>query len=54
VHVVLQSVVPLHENGAHELVVAVLHTPAPSQVRALVRVLDPVGQLEAAQTVPAA
>lgn len=54
VQVVLQSVVPLHENCPQELVVAVLHTPVPSQVRAFVRVVEPVGQLEAAQTVPAA
>src|SRR5438874_2096673 len=54
VQVVLQSVVPLHANGAHEPVVAALHTPAPSQVRALVCVAEPAGQLAATQTVPAA
>jgi hypothetical protein len=54
VQVVLQSVVPLHANCPHELVVAVLHTPLPSQVRALVRVEDPAGQLDPTQTVPAA
>ncbi len=53
VQVVLQSVVPLHENCPHELVVAVLHTPLPSHVRALVRVVEPVGQLAPTQTVPA-
>ncbi len=53
VQVVLQSVVPLHENCPHELVVAVLHTPLPSQVRALVRIVEPVGQLAPTQTVPA-
>ncbi len=52
--VVLQSVVPLHENGAHEPVVAALQVPEPSQVRALVCVVDPAGQLEPTQTVPAA
>jgi hypothetical protein len=36
------------------VVVAVLHAPAPSQVRALVWVDAPGGQLAAAQTVPAA
>jgi hypothetical protein len=54
VQVVLQSVVPLHENGAHEPVVAALQVPAPSHVRALVCVVDPVGQLAPTQIVPAA
>lgn len=54
VQVVLHPVVPLHENGAHEPVVATLQVPEPSHVRALVSVIDPVGQLEPTQTVPAA
>jgi hypothetical protein len=54
VQVVLHPVVPLHENGAHEPVVATLHVPEPSHVRALVSVVEPVGQLEPTQTVPAA
>ena len=36
------------------MVVAALHAPAPSQVRALVCVDEPEGQLAGAQTVPAA
>jgi hypothetical protein len=54
VQVVLQPVVPLQVYGAHIPVVAFWQFPAPSQVRALVSVDDPVGQLAAAQMVPAA
>jgi hypothetical protein len=53
VHVVLQ-VVPLQAKGAHESVLAARQVPAPSQVRASVRVEPPAGHDGAAQIVPAA
>jgi hypothetical protein len=53
-HAELHAVDPLHMKGAHATVVAALHVPAPSHVRALVWVDVPVGQVAATQTVPAA
>src|SRR4051812_46605777 len=53
-HAVLQLVVPLHMYGVQLVVVAVLHVPAPSQVRAFVCVDSPEAQLEATQIAPAA
>jgi len=51
---VLQLVEPLQRNGAQLVVLAVWQLPLPSQVRALVCVDVPAGQLEATHTVPAA
>jgi hypothetical protein len=51
---VLQLVDPLHANGAQLVVLAFWQVPLPSQVRALVWVDPPDGQLEGTQTVPAA
>jgi hypothetical protein len=53
VHAVLH-VAPLHAKGAHGIVLAGRHVPAPSQVRASVCVEPPTGHDGAAQTVPAA
>jgi hypothetical protein len=45
--------VPLQVYGAHDCVAAGLQAPAPSQVRASVAVVVPIGQLGAAHCVPA-
>jgi hypothetical protein len=52
-HAELQ-LVPLHAYAPQDCVVAAPHFPAPSQVRASVAVVMPVGQLAAAHCVPAA
>ena len=45
---------PLQLYGAHDCVVAGLHAPAPSQLRARVAVVAPAGQDAEAHSVPAA
>ena len=47
-------VVALQANGKQDWVPAVLHVPAPSQLRARVAVVDPVGHAGGAHCVPAA
>ena len=47
-------VVALHAKGEHDWVAAVLQVPAPSQVRASVAVVVPLGQVGGAHCVPAA
>jgi hypothetical protein len=53
VHAALQAVEPLQTYGAHDSVVAAWQTPRPSQVRPEVCVVEPLGQVGAAQAVPA-
>ena len=48
------QLVPLHAYAPHDCIVAGRHMPAPSQLRASVAVVWPVGQLAAAHCVPAA
>ena len=48
-----RQVVPLQVYGAQDCIVADLHVPAPSQLRASVAVVVPVGQTGAAHCVPA-
>jgi hypothetical protein len=52
-HVVLQAT-PLHANGAQGSVLAAWHAPAPSQVRARISIVVPVGHEAGAQVVPPA
>jgi hypothetical protein len=49
-----RQAVPLQLYGAHDCVVAGLHAPAPSQLRARVAVVAPAGQDADAHSVPAA
>ena len=54
VHAALHACRPLQRYGAHDCVVAGLHVPAPSQVRASVSVDELVGHEAAMHAVPAA
>jgi hypothetical protein len=51
VHVALHAAAP-HLYGAHEVEAGITHVPAPSQVEAGMKVLEPAEQLASAQGAP--
>jgi hypothetical protein len=53
VHAARQAV-PLQVYGAHDCITAGRQVPAPSQVRDSVAVVEPLGQVGGAHSVPAA